>query len=217
MKLLLVAGLLMSSSVFAVPVKFDSTSGKVEWLGKKNVGDDKHTGTISLKSGNLDLANKKGEFVIDMTTIAVTDKDMSPDKKKKLAGHLSNKDFFEVPNNKEAKFVIKDIVKSPSEANKYAISGDMTVRGITNPETLNATITEAGKTTVVVSEFKLNRQKYNVKFNSKPEPTTEAEKQAENDKGIATKTKEKAEEVVAKVGDKWIEDEIVLNWTLKSI
>lgn len=162
---LLALGLLVSSSAFAAPAKFTNTSGTVEWKGVKTTGDS-HTGTIDVKEGSLDLAAKKGEFVIDMKTIKVTDS--TPENKKPdLVGHLSNKDFFDVAAHPEAKLVVKDIAKEAGSADKYKVTGDLTVSGKTNPVTFPATIIEKDKKTSIDAVVTFDRTKFGQTYKAK--------------------------------------------------
>ncbi|RYZ89211.1 MAG: YceI family protein [Proteobacteria bacterium] len=211
----LVASFLVSSALVAAPAKFDKSSGSFEWLGEKNILGDSHTGTLQLKSGNFDLAAKKGEFVIDMESIKNTDL-KEPSKRGKLEGHLKGSDFFDVANNKEAKFVVKDIVKDPSGKDKYTVKGDMTLRGKTNEEIIPATITDDGKKVAIkVENFELNRRKYGINYQAKPEKP--ADKTADSVEKVKKSTQQTVDKVAGEVGDKWIKDEIKLSFDLKSI
>src|SRR5687768_310317 len=52
----------------------DPAASKIEWIGTKVTGH--HQGSLAIKSGTLNVENgnvASGEFVLDMTSIAVTD------------------------------------------------------------------------------------------------------------------------------------------------
>lgn len=204
---LVAASLLFSVSAFAAPAKFTKSSGTIEWLGKKNIAGDQHTGTVDLKEGSLDLAAKKGEFVIDMKTIKPTDAGMKDKDKAKLAGHLSSSDFFDVSKHPEAKIVVKDIVKDPAAKDKYTVSGDLNVRGTTKPITFPATIVDNGKSTSIDTQFAFKRSEYGITYKSEAEVKKE---------GLAEKAKAAAQKAVKAAGDAWIEDDIQLSIKLKS-
>jgi polyisoprenoid-binding protein YceI len=207
----LIAGCLMSSTLLGAVAKFDKSSGWIKWLGEKNVAGDSHQGTLELKSGNLDLLAKKGEFVIDMDSIKNTDL-KEPDKRGKLEGHLRSPDFFDVSNNKEAKFVVKDIVKDPLASDRYTVKGDLTLRGKTNEEAIPATIKDDGKSVEIkVENYELNRRKYGINYQARPETAADA------NKGVVEKAKGAMKEAAAKAGDKWIKDELKLSFDLKSL
>lgn len=202
---LLVAGIVFSTSAFAAPVKFTKASGTVEWLGKKNVAGDQHAGTVDLKEGNLDLAAKKGEFVIDMKTIKTTDAGMDAGSKEKLQKHLSSPDFFEVSKHPESKLVVKEIAKVGATKDKYTVTGDLTVRGTTKPISFPATISEDGKN--ISTEIKFKRSDYGITYKNQEEVQKA---------GLVEKAKAAGEKAVKAAADAWIEDEIQLTIKLKA-
>ena len=109
-------------------IKTDKST--VTWKGYKVTGS--HYGSVSLKSGNLVFTEGKltgGEFVMDMSTI-VTD-DLTGEYKGKLEGHLKSDDFFGVEKFPTASLVFTK-VKSTGK-NSYEVSGDLTVKGKTEP------------------------------------------------------------------------------------
>ena len=81
----------------AITYNLDKESSTLSWKGSEGEHEF-HTGTISFSEGSVTLAGdavESGSFVIDMSTISVTD-DMPENKKNYLAGHLANPDFFDV-------------------------------------------------------------------------------------------------------------------------
>ena len=132
---------------------------KVIWKGYKVTGS--HEGTIALQSGNLTFEADKlvgGEFVIDMTTI--TNTDLDGDNKGKLEGHLKSDDFFGVTTFPTATLVFKD-VKSTGK-NSYAVTGDLTIKGIKNPVSFDISIYGSKATASV----KIDRTKFDVRYGS---------------------------------------------------
>lgn len=112
-------------------------NSKVIWKGYKVTGS--HEGTIAIKSGHLNFNEDKligGEFIIDMSTINCTD--LEGDSKGKLEGHLKSDDFFGVEKHPNATLVFTQ-VKSTGK-NSYEVTGDITIKGKTNPITLDLSI-----------------------------------------------------------------------------
>ena len=110
------------------------SESKVTWKGYKVTGS--HDGNINLKSGHLEMKGKKlvgGEFVVDMTSIVVTDLEAGKGKEK-LEGHLKSADFFGVESNPTSKLVFTSV--KPMNDNSYTVTGDLTIKGITKPVTL---------------------------------------------------------------------------------
>ena len=138
-------------------VKVDKST--VIWKGYKVTGS--HDGTINLKSGSLNFNNGKltgGEFVMDMTSIIVTD--LEGNYKTKLENHLKNDDFFGVEENPTAKLVFKSV--KPAGDNVYKVTGDLTIKGITNAISFDFSVNgNKGK-----AALKIDRAKFNVKYGS---------------------------------------------------
>ncbi len=132
---------------------------KVVWKGYKVTGS--HEGTIAIKSGALVFEDDKltgGEFVIDMTTINTTDLDGGM--KGKLDGHLKSDDFFGISNHPTATLVFTDVKSSGKNA--YDVTGDLTIKGKTNP--INFTMSIYGNK--ATASLKVDRTKYDVKYGS---------------------------------------------------
>lgn len=132
---------------------------KVTWKAYKVTGS--HAGTIKLKEGFLVFDGKKltgGEFVVDMTTLVTTD-DLG-EMKPKLEGHLKSDDFFGVEAHPTSKLVF---TKATSfNKNSYTVIGNLTIKGITKPITFVVSVFGSKAT----ATLKVDRAKYNVKYNS---------------------------------------------------
>lgn len=150
----------------AVPTvyKVNPASTKIEWIGKKITGQ--HNGTLTAKSGNIVVTNDLitgGEVVVDMNTIAVSDIPVKEEGNGKLVGHLKSPDFFDVAKFPESKIVIKS---SKKVAKGLEVTGDLTIKGKTNPITFVANLVKSDKGINVKSEFNVNRTKYDIKYGS---------------------------------------------------
>jgi polyisoprenoid-binding protein YceI len=145
--------------------KVDTAASKIVWTGKKITGE--HTGEIKLASGTLSADGKKlvdGNFAIDMTTMTCTDLDATNGAK--LLGHLNSDDFFSTEKNKVAQFKITNV--STETAGSVNITGDLTIKGITNKITFPASVQQKGNVIVAVAKgVKVDRTKYDIKYGSK--------------------------------------------------
>lgn len=140
------------------------TESSVAWLGKKVTGQ--HNGTINLQSGNIEFTDGKlsgGSFVIDMTTIADTDIG-NEGMRSKLEGHLKSADFFDATNHPTAKFVIKEV--SAGKGGSYSVTGDMTIKGITQSITFDAAASLEGDKVIATAELVVDRSKFDVRYGS---------------------------------------------------
>ncbi len=139
----------------------DPATSNIRWEGgTAGAQVYSHFGNIAIQEGVVmteagNLAN--GEFVIDMTTINPKDENYSEEHPASdLVGHLASDDFFSVETYPTAAFVVKS-----AEGN--VITGDLTIKGKTNEETINVesvNISEDGMTAAGTLVF--DRQKYDV-------------------------------------------------------
>lgn len=131
----------------------------IAWTGGKVTGQ--HQGTIALKSGMLKFDGETltgGTFVIDMTSISNTD--MQGGGKAKIEGHLKSDDFFGVEKHPTATLDITTAEKQTG--NTYAVTGNLSIKGITNPIAFNMSVENNTATALV----KVDRTKYNIKYGS---------------------------------------------------
>lgn len=139
--------------------KVNITESTIEWKGKKVFGS--HTGTIDLKSGHLEMEGNEltgGMFVVDMTSINVTDL-KAGEGKEKLEGHLKSGDFFGVEEHPTATL---EFTKVQKMSGGYEVEGTMTIKGNSNPVEFDL---EMNGNTATAS-FKIDRSKYNVRYGS---------------------------------------------------
>ncbi|UYW00303.1 YceI family protein [Flavobacterium agricola] len=145
---------------------------KINWTGSKVVGGQ-HQGTITLKSGDVAVADgavQNGTFVIDFTTINVTD--LEGDDKAYLEAHLkgTNQDdsvdhFFNVTEFPEGKFEIASVTTNGAET---TITGNLTVKGITKSVSFPANVTVTDEVvTIETQSFPINRTDFNINYGSK--------------------------------------------------
>lgn len=156
------------STAFIAPVrkpvsyKVDLEKSSLTWSGKKLTGG--HNGTIALQSGELLADGKKltgGNFVINMATIK------DADKSDRLEGHLKADDFFGVDKFATSNFVVKKV--AAAGANKVTITGDLTIKGVTNSITFPATVAwnADGSIAATADKIIVDRTKFGIKFRSK--------------------------------------------------
>lgn len=160
LKSLLVIAVLITASAFTNPIKktVKASESSIVWTGKKILGS--HTGTIALKEGYLEMDGDQltgGMFVVDMTTINVTD--LEGDSKGQLEGHLRSDDFFGISNHPTATLVIKEASKSGST---YDVSGEITIKGTTEPISFELEMGE----TAAITTLKIDRTKFGIRYGS---------------------------------------------------
>lgn len=150
----------LSSTAIAQNQKDIKTeSSKLVWKGYKVTGS--HEGTIDIQSGNLTFEADKltgGNVTMNMTTLVSTD--LEGEYKGKLEGHLKSDDFFGVATHKTA--TLKFTKVEASGKNSYNVTGDLTIKGETNP--VNFTISIYGNK--ATANLKVDRTQYGVKYGS---------------------------------------------------
>ncbi len=147
----------------------DPAASKVLWTATKMTGD--HTGGVPVKSGTIQLSDmdlKAAQITLDMTGITCLDVD-DAGTNAKFVGHLKGADFFDVENHAEASFTTTAVEKiadaAPGKPN-YRVTGDLTIKGITLPNTFDCLFWMDGKTARAAANFTFDRAKYDIKYRS---------------------------------------------------
>ena len=154
-----VVATLSMNSMVAQTKKIITEKSKITWLGKKVTGQ--HEGTVNFKEGALVFKGPKlkgGSFVVDMNSLTATD--LQGEYQTKLNGHLKNDDFFGTDKFSTSKLVFKKIAAKAN--NTYAVTADLTIKGITNPVTFDMVVD--GNT--AKTNLKIDRTKYGIKYGS---------------------------------------------------
>ncbi len=143
----------------------DINKSAVTWIGRKVTGE--HTGGIKIASGKLVATGKTlngGSFNLDMTSITCTD--LTGEYMDKLVGHLKADDFFGVEKFPTSKFEITSV--KPLSKTTANITGNLTIKGITNIISFPANISFKG--TTLLAEAKkvlIDRTKFDIRYGSK--------------------------------------------------
>lgn len=145
----------------------DIAKSKVTWHASKVTGS--HDGNVSIKSGKLEMKGDElaaVEVVMDMTSITCTDI-TSEASNAKLVNHLKSADFFDVENHPTATFKSTSIKKGEQNEKGsiiHIITGDLTIKGITQPVTFDARYIIADQRYTGTLTF--DRTKYDIKYRS---------------------------------------------------
>lgn len=141
----------------------DTAKSSLKWEGRKIGGA--HHGEVKIKGGNLEARNNTligGTIEIDMTSLK--DLDLTdPIYNQKLVTHLKSDDFFSVEKHPVSTFKITKVEPKGSESQ---ITGDLTIKGITQPATFSAAV-KFNKTTISSQgEMTVDRTKYDIRYRS---------------------------------------------------
>lgn len=140
-----------------------TSSSSMTWQGSKPlVPGYSDVGQISLQGGTLvvtDGAIASGSFVVDMNSIDAKSTGRG-DGQDLLSRHLKSADFFDVEKFPTATFVITSTTPTGE------ITGDLTIKGITESVTFQADISEEGETLMAEATVELDRTVWDVRYGS---------------------------------------------------
>lgn len=149
--------------------KVDVAGSTLKWHAKKVTGE--HLGNLTLQSGDIQVNGNKvvgGTFVIDMASITCTDiKDQGSNTK--LVNHLKSDDFFSVEKHPTATFKItsvKPIANAAAGKPNATVTGDLTIKGITNPVSFPAVLSVKNGVAAAKADVTIDRTKYDVRYRS---------------------------------------------------
>lgn len=165
--ILAISAMLMSTSLFAKTYQLDTKKSKLSWTGSKVLVDSKHTGTVDIKSGQVEFGKDgptSAVVVVNMTTIKNEDL-TDPGYNKKLVGHLKSPDFFDVEKHPEATLKVTSFKKQGPTA--YDLTGDLTIKGTTKPVAFKATTaSEKGGLSKISADLEFDRTEFGVRYGS---------------------------------------------------
>ena len=144
--------------------QIQKSASNVNWTGKKVLG--LHTGTINVAGGYIDLSEEvinKGQVIIDMTSIVITDID-DPKTNGTFLAHPQNEDFFSVNKFRTAELLITDSVKKGR--NSFLLNGKLTIKDITHPVSFTATVEVFADSLHSMGEIVIDRTLYDIRYGS---------------------------------------------------
>jgi len=151
--------------------RIDLAQSTVVWHGYYLFSFGEHYGAIDLKSAELSFANDelRGTFEIDMNTLRTIDMKDEEDGGKSFNDHLKSDDFFSVAKFPTAMFTItktEKIKDATTGQPNYEVTGNLTLKGLTNSLKIPVEISTSGKTFIAKARFKFDRTQWNVQYGS---------------------------------------------------
>ena len=128
------------SEVQAGAYKLDPDHGKITW-SVNHLGFSTYTGQFVNVAADLTLDSANPSASSLTATIPLTDVDPNNDA---LKGHLQTADFFDTANHPTATFVSRSVTVDSDDANEATVVGDLTLRGVTKPVTIEVEFNQAG-------------------------------------------------------------------------
>lgn len=144
----------------------DSAHGKITW-SVDHLGFSTYFGQfVNVEATlNLDPANPSRSSLT--ATIPLTDVAPNSDG---LKAHLQTPDFFDTANHPTATFVSRSVAVDPEDATRATVVGDLTLRGVTRPVTMEVEFNQAGPSmgnvykTGFDGEARIKRSEFGVNF-----------------------------------------------------
>lgn len=162
----LAVGLMLSSFSTSTTETFEAVieASSISWAGSRP--GKTHDGTLALSKGNLKIEDNNlvsGDFTIDMNSLQVSD--IQPGKMNdRLVNHLKSGDFFDVENHQTASF---EILGSQVMDQQIKVTGNLTIKGITNEVAFLAKLSIENDVALLVSDaFTIDRTLWDVKYRS---------------------------------------------------
>ena len=128
------------SEVQAGAYKLDPDHGKITW-SVNHLGFSTYTGQFVNVAAELTLDSANPSASRLTATIPLTDVDPNNDA---LKAHLQTADFFDAANHPTATFVSRSVTVDSDDANEATVVGDLTLRGVTKPVTIDVEFNQAG-------------------------------------------------------------------------
>ena len=128
--------------------EIDKGLSTLGWKGGKNAAYF-HTGAVKFSSGTATMEHDaivNGSFVVDMSSITVTDAGLPAEKKDGLAKHLKNEDFFNI-----AKYSTVNVTVGAYKDGK--LSTTINVLGVDVKQDIPVTITTTDKGATITGKF----------------------------------------------------------------
>jgi len=159
MKKLLLLFLITTFNNYAQETYLLNKTTLLEWQGKASFSSYSPIGSLAVNKATMNIKNDTlSQLVVsvDMTTLS--------QENKQLEGHLRGDDFFDVQVYSTASFTL--ITPLSLASKNVVLEGLMTIRGKTNKESINATVSRKEQGWVVSFDHTFDRTTYGINYNS---------------------------------------------------
>ncbi|QDH74261.1 YceI family protein [Brevundimonas sp. M20] len=128
------------SEVTAGAYKLDSSHGNITW-SVDHMGFSTYTGQFVNVQAELSLNTSNPSASTLTATIPLKDVLTGSEG---LNNHLQTADFFDTANHPTATFVSRSVTVDADDPNEATVVGDLTLRGVTKPVTIEVEFNQAG-------------------------------------------------------------------------
>ena len=160
--IILILAMFQLSAYAQQTYRIDVKKSKILWSNRQTMGG--HYGYLLFNSGNLNYTPggepADGAFSLDMNSIRSTDHTEAA-ANQKVDKELRTEGFFAVDRYPAAIMNVKQIVRMGNPAT-FKVTGDLTIKGITNAIEFMAAIKKNENTVNVIADLKIHRIKWNI-------------------------------------------------------
>jgi polyisoprenoid-binding protein YceI len=152
----------MTNTKWALDPAHSSVDFSVRHMMIAKVKGSFNSFNATIEADPSDLTTANIEFTVDLASVDTRNEDRD--------NHLRSADFFDVENNPTMTFTSTSIVKT--DEGEYDVTGDLTLRGVTRPETFVVTFEGTGKDpwgnekVGFNAEGKIKRSEYGLTWNA---------------------------------------------------
>ncbi|MEZ4804544.1 MAG: YceI family protein [Bacteroidia bacterium] len=180
-----------------VSYSVDNSASMLNWNVEKLVGG--HQGTVVINGGSFNVKDgnvTSGNFTFDMSTIVNTDLE-DADMNAKLVGHLKSPDFFNIEEYPTGKFEVtsSEVLSNDPNGNTHSISGNLTIKDSVKNITFPIKVSADADVFTAEGSATINRLNWGIVYNS---------------------VSASPAELLKKIGDSAIKDEINITFNLKA-
>lgn len=144
----------------------DTTESVLTWEGSMVFGfDEEHKGYVYISKGELLIEKDSlvgGIAEIDMSTIEYKDKES----KNTPVKHLKSPDYFDVEKFPISTFAITKVESVNVRSKTIKVTGNLTIKGITNPITIPAEIEVKDGIVKASGKVIIDRTQWGIRYNS---------------------------------------------------
>ena len=151
--------------------QLDVKKSKILWKAPQNMGN-RHYGYLLFNSGSLNYSTTgvpvDGLFSLDMKSIKSIDLSLEA-ANLLVEKRLKSENYFSANKYPQALMKVKKIAKTANPI-LFEVTGDLTIKGITNPVEFTAMIKTKGDVINVSADAKIDRRKWNIDHYSNDNP-----------------------------------------------
>lgn len=139
----------------------DTAASSLKWHAERIVGNA-HDGTVPIVDGQVVV--KDDQFVSGQFTVSVVDLTEEANNERFIT-HVKSDDFFSVDQYPTSQMVITQ-VEATDEADMFTVTGDLTIKGVTNSVNFPAKIVRDGDNIRATADFTIDRTQWGIVYDS---------------------------------------------------